>query len=135
MKTEWRKNFIRIHLRAPDFLMESGLLPKNQTQSCSQQMQDDFHLYRSDRLSKWRQLALDIPDHPEILAAALHNIERWLARGRLHPAPLLEWRQRIHTATSNKAEMQRFLEFIASDDFDSEPLKSCSPFIPAPVAL
>lgn len=96
-------------------------------------MPDDFHLYRSDRHAKWRQLALDIPNHPEILAAALDNIDRWLTRGRLHPAPLLEWRQRIHLATSTAAEMRRFLEFVATDNFDSEPLKSCSPFISLPV--
>lgn len=92
-------------------------------------MTDDFHLYRTDRLQIWQATAAHIKKHPETLAIPLSNISRWLAKGRLHPGPLLEWRQRIRLAQSSAEELDQLVAYLAENNFDSEPLKSCSPFV------
>jgi hypothetical protein len=92
-------------------------------------MPDDFHLYRTERLQKWQVTAAYVKEHPEALEIPLANIERWLAKGRLHPAPLLEWRQRIRLAQASAEELDLLVAYLAANNCDSEPLKSCSPFI------
>jgi len=92
-------------------------------------MTDDFHLYRTGRWQKWQATAEYVRKHPESLEIPLANIERWLMQGRLHPAPLLEWRRRIRCAQSSPEEFTNLLAYLAANNFDSEPLKSCSPFI------
>jgi hypothetical protein len=92
-------------------------------------MTEDFHLYRSGRLQQWRATAAHVKAHPEALEIPLSNISRWLEKGRLHPAPLLEWRRRIHLAQSSPDELEILIAYLAANNFDSEPLKSCSPFV------
>jgi len=53
----------------------------------------DFHCFRIDPLLRWRGIADVLEAQPEVWDWTLGNIERWLAQGRLHPAPLLDWRQ------------------------------------------
>lgn len=91
-------------------------------------MNTDYHLYRSDVASHWCQIAEWVQHDPRALDLALGNIQRWLARGRLHPDPLLEWQRRITRARESADGMNQFLEFLRADNADSETLKSCSPF-------
>jgi hypothetical protein len=92
-------------------------------------MPNDFHLYRKARPLHWREITARLREQPESLAVPLANIERWLAKGRLHPAPLIEWRRRILLAKSSPAEFASLLDYLEADNEDSEPLKSCSPFV------
>lgn len=92
----------------------------------------DYHFLRDDRASHWRGIAEQVRQHPEVLEIALANIERWLAWGRTHPAPILEWRRRIHAAQASPATMEELVLFLAAENHDSEPLKSCSPFVGLP---
>jgi len=92
-------------------------------------MPKDFHLYRQDRRLHWGQIAAHLRAQPEALGIPLANIERWLARGRLQPAPLLEWQRRILLARASSAEFNKLLSYLEADNDDSEPLKSCSPFV------
>lgn len=91
-------------------------------------MNTDFHLYRSDVATQWQQLAKHVESDPSMLHLALGNIQRWLARGRLHPAPLIEWQRRIQMAQSSTEGMKQLLVFLRADNADAETLKSCSPF-------
>ena len=93
---------------------------------------DDHHFRREERGSHWQRIAADLAAHPEDLATALANIERWLALGRVHPAPLLEWRGRILAAQASTAGLREFIAFLATPNHDAEPLKSCSPFVGLP---
>lgn len=92
-------------------------------------MSKDFHLYRQDRRLHWRQIAARLRAQPEALGIPLANIERWLARGRLQPAPLLEWKRRILLAQASSAEFNALLGYLEAANDDSEPIKSCSPFV------
>ena len=92
-------------------------------------MPNDFHLYRQDRRVHWREIAARLRTHPEALEIPLANIERWLAKGRLQPAPLLEWKRRILLAQASSAEFDKLLGYLEADNDDAEPIKSCSPFV------
>jgi hypothetical protein len=76
----------------------------------------------------WNAIADRVEAQPESLALPLANIERWLARGRLQARPLLEWRQRLEQARATPEALSALLAWLRADNFDSEPLKSCSPF-------
>jgi hypothetical protein len=89
---------------------------------------NDHHFLREDRGDRWRRIAGHIAAHPADLQTALANIERWLARGRVHPAPLLEWRRRIQAAMESPKAFESFVRFLAEENHDAGPLKSCSPF-------
>lgn len=90
---------------------------------------DDHHFRREDRSIRWQRIASHIAAHPDELSIALDNIARWLAFGRVHPAPLLEWRTRIHTAQRSPEACRDFVAFLAAPNHDSESIKSCSPFV------
>ena|SRR6478735_8967034 len=90
---------------------------------------DDHHFRREDRTLRWQRIAKHIGTHPAELSIPLENIERWLALGRVHPAPLLEWKQRIQAAQSSPAAFRELIDFLAAPNHDVEPLKSCSPFV------
>jgi hypothetical protein len=92
----------------------------------------DYHFLREDRRERWRRIADRIAAHPEEVRIALNNIERWLAHGRIHPAPILEWRRRIHEAQVSPDAFAAFVAFLAAENHDEEPLKSCSPFVGLP---
>ena len=92
-------------------------------------MTDDHHFRRQDRGQHWRDLACHLAEHPDDLNVALANIERWLQLGRVHPGPILAWRERILAALESPAAMRGFLEFLTAPNHDSEPMKSCSPFV------
>lgn len=89
---------------------------------------DDHHFRREDRVVRWQRIAAHIAAHPENLSIALDNIDRWLALGRVHPAPLLEWWDRIHAAQTSPAAFQAFVTYLAAPNHDSERIKSCPPF-------
>lgn len=89
----------------------------------------DPHFRREIPAEKWRRIAGRITQHPEFLAIALGNIDRWLAAGRLHPSPLLDWKKRILAAQSDSSGFQDLIAFLESDASDAETLKSCSPFV------
>ena len=98
-------------------------------------VQDDHHFLREDRAIRWRRIAQSVRENPENLDIALGTISRWLARGRVHPAPLLDWERRIHDARKSPEAMDDFIGFLAAPNHDSFPIKSCSPFVgldPAP---
>ncbi len=90
---------------------------------------DDHHFLREDRTLRWQRIAGLVRGNPENLDVALANIARWLALGRVHPAPLLDWTERIHDARKSPEAMTAFLEFLAAPNHDSFPIKSCSPFV------
>ena len=89
---------------------------------------DDHHFRREDRVVRWQRIAAHIAAHPADLSIALENIDRWLTLGRVHPAPLLEWRDRIHAAQNSPEAFQDLVAFLAAPNHDSERIKSCSPF-------
>lgn len=87
----------------------------------------DPHFIPKDPM-RWQRLARHLRERPEAFATALENLDRWERWGRTHPAPLCEWRRRILDAQSSSAAMESFLDWLAADNADAEPLKSCSPF-------
>ncbi len=89
---------------------------------------DDHHFRREDRVLRWQRIAGHIAAHPADLVIALDNIDRWLALGRVHPAPLIEWQDRIHAAQNSPEAFQEFIAYLAAPNHDSERIKSCSPF-------
>ena len=89
----------------------------------------DPHLFRPDRRQLWNQIALKLEGSRENIQLPLENIERWLQRGRLHPGPLLEWRDRLIKAQISDEAWADFLDFLRADNCDAQPLKSCSPFV------
>jgi len=95
---------------------------------------DDHHFRREDRISRWRRIARHIESHPEDLAIALENLDRWQALGRVHPGPIHDWRKRILAAQASEEGMRALLQFMAEPNHDSEPIKSCSPFVGLPMA-
>lgn len=90
---------------------------------------DDHHFQREDRTLRWQRIAGQIAAHPEDLHIAMENIERWLTLGRVHPAPLLEWRERIQDAQASEEAFKDLIAFLAAPNHDTETLKSCSPFV------
>ena len=94
---------------------------------------DDHHFRREDRAVRWQRIASHIAEHPEDLAIALANCDRWLSLVRDHPAPLLEWQRLIHVAQSSPEALQDFVLFLAAPNHDAQPLKSCSPFVGMPI--
>ena len=88
----------------------------------------DPHLFRPDRRRLWNALADRVEADPACLAIPLANIERWLARGRIQTAPLLEWRRRLHEAQAITEALAALIAWMRADNHDAEPLKSCSPF-------
>lgn len=91
--------------------------------------ENDHHFRREDRAVHWRRIASHIAGHPEDLAIALANCDRWLALGRVHPAPLWEWQRLIHAAQNSPEALNDFVSFLAAPNHDSQPIKSCSPFV------
>lgn len=89
----------------------------------------DHHFRREDRANFWQRISDHIAAHPEDLDIALENIARWEALGRVHPGPLQEWRKRISEARGSSKGLQAFVAFLAEPNHDSEPIKSCSPFV------
>ncbi len=94
---------------------------------------DDHHFRREDRALRWQRIAAHIAEHPEDLAIPVANCDRWLALGRVHPAPLLEWQRLIEAAQSSPKALHEFIQFLAAPNHDAEPLKSCSPFVGLPL--
>lgn len=88
----------------------------------------DPHLFRADRTKLWAAIARKVAADPAVLAGPLDNISRWLARGRLHPAPLLEWRELLQQAQASKTGLAELLALLEAEDPRAERLKSCSPF-------
>ncbi len=94
---------------------------------------EDHHFRREDRSIHWQRIAEHMAAHPEDFPIPLANIERWLALGRVHPGPLIEWRSKIFAAQSSPEEMTRLISYLAAPNHDAEPLKSCSPFVGLPI--
>ena len=94
----------------------------------------DFHCFRSDPVERWRGIAAVLETQPEAWAWAQANIERWLAQGRLHPAPLLEWQQWLMEGCREQANRQALLETLRHPPADAhqDQLRSCSPFVGGP---
>lgn len=90
---------------------------------------EDHHFRRDDRVLVWRRLARHIEFHPDDLVIALENLDRWQALGRVHPGPIHEWRRRIIAAQTSAEGMQALIDFMVRPNHDSEPIKSCSPFV------
>jgi hypothetical protein len=88
----------------------------------------DPHLFRPDPRRLWNALADRVEAAPDSLGLPLRNIERWLAHGRLQAAPLLEWRRRLEQARAAPEAFAALIQWMRADNYDSEPLKSCSPF-------
>ena len=93
----------------------------------------DHHLMREDRAQLWARISRHIEAQPEDLRIALDNLDRWEALGRVHTGPIKEWRRRIESALDDPQEFQEFLAFLAAPNHDSEPIKSCSPFVGLPM--
>ena len=89
----------------------------------------DHHFLRENREVMWRRIASHIDAHPEDLAIALENLDRWELLGRVHPGPIHEWRERILAARESREHMRALIDFLAAPNHDSEPIKSCSPFV------
>jgi hypothetical protein len=92
----------------------------------------DHHFQREDRTVLWQRIARHIDAHPQSLYVALENLDRWQVLGRVHPGPIHEWRKRILAAQASPAGMRALIEFLAASNHDSEPIKSCSPFVGLP---
>ncbi|MES2981654.1 MAG: hypothetical protein V4727_05010 [Verrucomicrobiota bacterium] len=90
---------------------------------------DDHHFLREDRSIRWQRIAQMVSDNPKNLDIALENMDRWLNLGRVNPAPLLDWKQRIYEARQTPEAYAEFVNFLASPNHDSFPIKSCSPFV------
>ncbi len=88
----------------------------------------DPHLFRPSRKRLWEALARKVEKDPACLALPLSNIDRWLARGRVQRAPLIEWQRRLMLALQSPEALRELVAWMSRDNHDSEPLKSCSPF-------
>jgi hypothetical protein len=66
----------------------------------------DHHAFQEDRATRWRRIARHVSAHPEGLDIALENIARWLALGRVHPAPLPDWKKKIEAAQGLARRLQ-----------------------------
>ncbi|HUF61361.1 MAG TPA: hypothetical protein VMN36_04750 [Verrucomicrobiales bacterium] len=92
----------------------------------------DPHFRCVDHAAHWRRIAGHLEGRPQDFEVALDNLDRWEQWGRTHPGPIGEWRKRIRAAQASETEFHRLLEFLREDNHDSEPLKSCSPFVGLP---
>ncbi len=95
---------------------------------------DDFHCFRAEPQLRWQGIAAVLEADPTSWDWALANIGRWLAHGRLHPAPLLEWRERLLQARDGAGPRTALLEALRHPPADAhhDQLRSCSPFIGGP---
>ncbi|MCH7226804.1 hypothetical protein [Haloferula sp. A504] len=93
---------------------------------------EDHHFRREDRALLWQRTARHIEEHPDDLSIALENLDRWQALGRVHPGPIHDWRRRIHAAQDSPKGLRALVRFMAAPNHDSEPIKSCSPFVGLP---
>lgn len=95
---------------------------------------DDFHLFRTDPDEPWRGIADVLEARPEAWNWALANIERWLAHGLLHPAPLVEWRDLLRHAQIQDDRRRDFLHSLRMPPANAhqDQLRSCSPFVGGP---
>lgn len=95
---------------------------------------DDFHCLRSDPLIRWQAIAAALETNQAAWDWALANVERWLSLGRLHPAPLLEWRQWLLDGSQDPAKRAALLEVLRRppEDARQDQLRSCSPFVGGP---
>lgn len=89
----------------------------------------DYHFAREDRTLRGQRIARQVAAHPEEIAVALANLDRWQTLGRVHPAPILAWRKRLLDAQQSPAAFDELIAFLSAPNHDSEPLKSCSPFV------
>jgi hypothetical protein len=87
-------------------------------------MTTDHHFLREDRTAHWQRIAAHLEVRPEDIVIALANIDRWLTLGRVHSAPLLDWRQRLFAARSSPSALRELITFLAAPNHDSEPLPS-----------
>lgn len=94
----------------------------------------DFHCFRADTSAYWRGIADVLETNAEAWNWALANIERWLAQGRLHPAPLLEWRQSLSHSRRESAHRDALIATLRQppQDAHQDQLRSCSPFVGGP---
>lgn len=94
----------------------------------------DFHCFRSNPLIRWQGIADALEKDPAAWEWALANIERWLSQGRVHPAPLLEWRQWLMEGSQEQAKREALLELLRHPPVDAhqDQLRSCSPFVGGP---
>jgi hypothetical protein len=95
---------------------------------------DDFHCFRADPLIRWQAIAAALETNPAAWDWALANIERWLSQARLHPAPLLEWRQWLLEGCRDPESRAALLEVLRRPPADAhhDQLRSCSPFVGGP---
>lgn len=98
---------------------------------------DDFHCFRTDSPSRWLGIAGVLDADPAAWDWALANIERWLAHGRLHPAPLREWRQWLLDSRHDAGRREALLHALRHPPVDAhqDQLRSCSPFVGGPFHL
>ena len=89
----------------------------------------DPHFHREDRTVRWRRIAATVRQHPEALQTAFKNLARWEALGRVHVAPLHEWRRRILAAQATREGWRDLILFLETPDHQDVPLMSCSPFV------
>src|SRR5690606_8341907 len=94
---------------------------------------NDPHFRKKDHAARWRHIAEHLRAQPGDFVIALENLDRWEQWGRVHPAPLCEWRRRIHAAQASPAAIDDLLVRPATANHDAEPLKSCSPFVGLPL--
>jgi len=94
----------------------------------------DFHCFRSDPVARWRGIAEALETNPAAWEWALTNIERWLAHGRLHPGPLMEWRQCLLESRHEPSKRDALLDALRHppENAHQDQLRSCSPFIGGP---
>lgn len=112
------------------YFLISALLPLYTSSSV---YPTDHHFLREDRTILWQRIANHIAAHPEDLQIALENLDRWETFGRVHPSPIQEWRKRILNALDSAEALQALVSFLADSNHDSEPIKSCSPFVGLPI--
>ena len=98
---------------------------------------EDYHCFRTDPLVRWKGIADVLEADPAAWDWALANIGRWLAAGRLHSAPLLEWRQLLVNCRDHPASKSTFLEALRHPPADShhDQLRSCAPFVGGPFRI
>ena len=95
---------------------------------------DNYHCFRPDPAVQWREIADILASSLSAWDWALANIERWLARGNLHPAPLREWQRLIRAAHDSDSAKESFLASLRLPPADAwqDQLRSCAPFIGGP---
>ena len=95
---------------------------------------DDFHCFRTDPQARWTAIAGVLEFDPAASDWALANIARWLAQGRLHPAPLLEWRRILLAARKDETMRLSLSQTLRNPPLDAhqEQLRACSPFVGGP---